>query len=444
LLIVATSCAAARADVIVLRGGGEIQGKVIADPNQEESVQVLLLTGRKPLTFQKKQILQVIPKASPLDGYLVKKQQAGPSALAQFDLGLWCEQNQLADLARVHYEAALATDPNFEPAHKKLGHVRHGDRWISLDEARKVQGLVKYRGKWISEEEREKREESAQATAAQQSWVRRIKVLRQSLVAGTTERQREAETELMQIREPGAVVALAKVLGNDDPPLRFLLAHVLGNIPGKESSRALVNMILAETEDNIRGAVLDQLKQRDDPGIVPQLLKALRSENVKVINRAAWTLGNLNAVTAVPHLVGVLVSTEERMVMVGGEGEGQTPSVAGNIGPGPALMAMNKSSLAYLTGPAMAPGAVAYGAVSVPFYSPSQVLGGGVLGVGGGAAGRGPVPQALTFAYQNTEVLAALTKLTGQDFGYDDAAWRRWIKTSFNPNPTPVRQVPQP
>ncbi len=30
------------------------------------------------------------------------------------------------------------------------------------------------------------------------------------------------------------------------------------------------------------------------------------------------------------------------------------------------------------------------------------------------------------------------------DFGYDGDAWRRWIKTSFNPNPTPVRQVRQP
>jgi hypothetical protein len=432
--------------VIVLRGGGEIQGKVIADPKKPETVQVLLLQGSKPLTFQKKQILEVIPKSSPLDTYLVKKQQAGPTSLAQYDLGLWCEQNQLSDLAKVHFEASLSFDPTFEPAHKKLGHVRYGGgRWLSPDEARQVQGLVKYRGKWISEEERAKREESAHASAAQLSWVRRIKILRQSLVGGTSNRRLEAQSELMQIQDPAAVVPLVKVLGNEEASLRMLLAHVLGNIPGKESSRALVGMILSESEDDVRGAVLDQLKERDDPGIVPQLMKALRAENVKVINRAAWTLGNLNAVNAVPQLVGALVSTEERIVMPGGEGEGQGPNPVGSVGPGPALMAMNRNWLAYLTPPAVAPGGVvAYGAVTTPYYSPSQVLGGGVLGVGGGATGRGPVPRLLTFAYQNTEVLAALTKLTGQDFGYDASAWRRWIKTSFNPNPTPVRQVPQP
>ena len=35
--------------------------------------------------------------------------------------------------------------------------------------------------------------------------------------------------------------------------MRLLLAHVLGNIPGKESARALVNMILAESEGEVRG-----------------------------------------------------------------------------------------------------------------------------------------------------------------------------------------------
>ena len=188
---------------------------------------------------------------------------------------LWCEQNQLADLAKVHYEAALARDRGFEPAHKKLGHVQHGSQWLSPDELRQLQGLVKFRGQWITEEEKAKREESAQASVAQSAWVRRIKMLRQAIVAGSPDRGREAEAELMQIKEPEAVLPLVKVLGQDETPMRRLLAHVLGGIDGKESSRALVNMILAEPEDDVRGSILDRLKERDDPGIVPQLVKAL-------------------------------------------------------------------------------------------------------------------------------------------------------------------------
>jgi len=162
-----------------------------------------------------------------------------------------------------------------------------------------------------------------------------------------------------------------------------------------------------------------------------------------VVNRAAWTLGNLGAVTSVPQLVGVLVTSEERIVLVSPDGEGANPS--GNLGPGPALMGMNRSSLAYMTPPAMAPGAIAFGAVAVPYYNSSQLAGGSV-GIPGVAAipSRGPELRAVTVSYQNAEVLGALTKLTGEDFGYDEAAWRRWIKASFNPNPKPVRKVPQP
>jgi hypothetical protein len=49
-----------------------------------------------------------------------------------------------------------------------------------------------------------------------------------------------------------------------------------------------------------------------------------------------------------------------------------------------------------------------------------------------------------TITYRNVEVLNALQKLTGQDFGYDIDAWRRWITRSFNPHPNPSRRVPQP
>ena len=110
------------------------------------------------------------------------------------------------------------------------------------------------------------------------------------------------------------MLPLVKVLGKDEVPMRLILAHALGGIAGKESARAMVNMILAEPEDEVRSSVLERLKERDEPGIVPQLVKALGSENIKVVNRAAWTLGNLDAVNAVPRLVGSLISTEERIV----------------------------------------------------------------------------------------------------------------------------------
>jgi hypothetical protein len=50
----------------------------------------------------------------------------------------------------------------------------------------------------------------------------------------------------------------------------------------------------------------------------------------------------------------------------------------------------------------------------------------------------------MTFTSRNVEVLAALQRLTGQDFEYDVARWRAWVARSFNPRPAPARRVPQP
>src|SRR5271157_421104 len=146
LAVFVGACAQARSDTIELRGGGEIQGKVIIDPKKPDTVQVLLLKGRNLLTFQSKLILKVIPKASPLDEYLARKQQLSATAPAELELGLWCERNGLTDLARAHYEAAIEHDKMFEPARKKLGHVQHGSQWLSPDELRQVQGALGHRG----------------------------------------------------------------------------------------------------------------------------------------------------------------------------------------------------------------------------------------------------------------------------------------------------------
>ena len=97
----------------------------------------------------------------------------------------------------------------------------------------------------------------------------------------------------MAIREAEAVGPLLRVLGNDEPEQRILLAHVLSRIPGKEATAALVKQILAEPTDQVRPVIFDKLKDRDDPGVVSQLVRALTSSDIQVINRAAWTLGNL-------------------------------------------------------------------------------------------------------------------------------------------------------
>ncbi|SIO58522.1 HEAT repeat-containing protein [Singulisphaera sp. GP187] len=428
------------ADRIVLRGGGEIQGKVVADPSRPDRVQVLLATGKTPLSFEKPKILQVIAAPSVLDEYVVRRDKVGPGPEAQYEFGLWCESQQLSDLAALHYEAAVAQDKSFAPAHQKLGHTLVADRWLNADEFRESQGLVRYKGKWITQEDRDEREAQLVAGAEQASWVRRIRLLRQAIASSPEERARQAEQQLQAIRDPVAVVPLVRVLGRDEVPFRILLDQILGLIPGPEATTALVNRLLAESTHEVREGTLAEIEPRGDANVTPILVRALRSTNPQVVNRAAWALARLGTVAAVPKLVPALITTQYQMVMVP-ESHGPPSSSAG-LGSVGVPIYTNGSSVGFLTPPAVGPGSVAYGATSVS-ATPDLVS---ALTVGDGSThgSRGPSFKMLSYSYRNVEVHEALVEMTGQDFGYDIPSWQRWVTKSFRAEPAPTRRVPQP
>src|SRR5262249_12082533 len=155
-------------------------------------------------------------------------------------------------LAKFHYDQALSYDPDFEQAHLKLGHTKVDGSWLTRDDLSAAQGLVKYKGRWITAEQKRKREDADKLNAAQGSWLRRIRILRQALINGSSDRRREAEAQLMAIRDPDAVVPLLRVLGQDEAPRRILLSLVLSTIAGPEATAALVQRILDESDSEVR------------------------------------------------------------------------------------------------------------------------------------------------------------------------------------------------
>jgi PBS lyase HEAT-like repeat len=430
----------ARADIIELRGGGQIQGKVVPDAKNKDRVQVLLLQGRHPLSFQKGQIVRVIPKASPLDDYVLKRAKTADTAEAHYVLGYWCEQNRLVDLARLHYEQALSFDPDFESAHKKLGHTKVDGSWLTRDDLSAAQGLVKYKGRWVTAEDKAKREDADKLSEAQGSWLRRLRILRQALINGSADRRREAESQLMAIRDPEAVSPLVRTFGHDEVPRRILLSMILSTIAGPEATAALVQRVLDEPDSEVRSITFDQLKQRgDDHGASVRFIRALARQDINVLNRAAWALGNLNVVECVPQLVDVLITSEERIVVPPLFNNNPAPNVPGL--PGLVPRSFGNYGMVYTTPPAASNGAVAMGLGVAPgFGLPPGYLGGNAVLPSKGQQDA----HVETFTYRNIEVLGALQKLTGQDFGYDVETWRRWIARSFNPHPNPSRRVPQP
>ena len=336
-------------------------------------------------------------------------------------------------------------DKSYEPAHQKLGHVLRGDHWLWGDELREAQGLVRYKGQWISKQEKDRRVAAAASSAEQASWVRRLKLLRQALLNGPDDRRRDAEKQLLEIRDPIAVTPLLQVLGGEDEILRTLLDRVLEQIPGPESAEGLVTHILLEPSFDVRNVTMDALTKRKEPIVVAALVQGLGSKDPTVVNRAAWSLGQLNAVKTVPKLIPALITVQHRMIMppITGWPSGTTGSSFGSISPtagmGGSSFGNNFSTDGMLSSPGLGSGVAGYGATGIPGPSLPNVT-----FSSGGSGPREQMPRILTLRFQNVEVLSSLVKLTGQDFGFDIPAWQSWVASGFHPDPTPVRRVPQP
>ena len=76
-----------------------------------------------------------------------------------------------------------------------------------------------------------------------------------------------------------------------------------------------MKQILAEPSASVRPIIFEKLKERDRSTVV-RALSGRSTEQIMVVNRAAWTLNNLDAEEAVPALIRALLSYEQQIVMV--------------------------------------------------------------------------------------------------------------------------------
>lgn len=449
-LTIAALPATARADRIMLRGGGQVRGVIVPDATQPNKVFVQTDSSARPLSFQKEQVLKVVREAGPLDEYPGRVAALKKDVVSEYELAMWCEAKRLKGLAEHHYRQALALDPNYGPAHKKLGHVQHNGQWMTVEEMKTAQGMVKSKGKWVTRETKDRQDARDALNASQQSWARRLRVFRLKLMSDVQAERRSAESELSAIRDPSAVTPLLQVFGRDPTGLRQWMLQSLTGIPGPEATEALTKVLLWDPEPKVRQGAMDEVKRRKEKDkhsdAVSLLMRTLKDENPEIVGRAAWALSNLNETSAVPELVKVLVAVRERVEVV----PTLTPVGGGGLnagfggGPGGSGVSLggfssySSRSLGVMTGVAMAPGAVAFGGAGVPF----QNFGGGIGGGGGMQVTQ--QPQVVYDVLRNGLVLQALQKLTGKDYGYDVESWRRWVATSFRAREDAARRIPQP
>jgi HEAT repeat protein len=368
------SGAAAWADVFELVDGGEVSGLLLARGENEEYV--IRTDSGAELTLEKSQVRKVSPVGDNLLEYRQRSRTLPDTVEAHRALAQWCKEHELARFAEHHHQRILQLDPSDEEARKSLGYQEFQGRWLTRDQIMALRGMRMYDGDYRTEQDIALREREKQRDAVETDWFRNLRTWRGWL--DNERRAQEALALISQIQDPVAAPAIVKLLDREeDPQVRSLLLSTLGELRHPAAVETLVVLSLDDPDPELRQQCLDHLLRVHQPITLTPYVKALKSPDNEIVLRAAEALERIGDPAAISPLIDALVTTHK------------------------------------YDDPDAAPGGINAS------FSPT--------GGGGGFAFGGGGDKIIRVDQENSEVRMALVALSGgQDFQYNEKAWRRW------------------
>jgi len=364
--------------ILLLKNGGTLEGELL-NPNEvsRKSYQIKTAGGIE-VNLDARLVERVQSRERQA---LVEYQTEAPFTENTIENHLvwarWCSENQLADQSRLHWRQILELDPDHAGARQVLGYERTQNGWISLQSRREDRGLIQYRGRWRTAQQIEVESMLESQRNAEDYWRRTIRDLIRRLP------NPQAESALLEIRDPVAIDPLGDAMRNEgNPHRRAILLRSLIRIPDVRAVRIVAawSAGLAEPSEDIRQMCVDELLRlsNDNPEIRQIMIEiyrsALRTGIEPIVSLSARILGNIGGHEAIPELIDVLVTTREETY--------QEQQPAHTFGPG----------------------------------------------------GTGLTHGARTIRRQvqdtNQTALTALNNLTGMNFQFNQAAWQEWYRQS--------------
>ena len=234
-------------------------------------------------------------------------------------------------------------------------------------------GYHRYRGSWRTQQEIDLDKQAEAVTKSRVVARQRLQRLRREL--DKPEDGKNIADEIRQTNDPFAVMALIAAINTDPVPrVRLLYVEALGNIVSTDAIGALLSLVLNHADSEVRWSAIEQLNDKDSMQVVPALVAALQGPDNQRINRAAVALKTLGDESAVQPLINVLI----------------TQSVVSS--------------------------STASGGKTSVTFSPT-----------GGGLALGSNQKQKIISSQNTQVLEALTTLTGVNYGWDQTRWQLWF-----------------
>jgi hypothetical protein len=389
LLFLAVLSAAARAEVFVLKTGGQIEGQHL-NPTRDrgEPYQVRTDEGIR-LSLADSLVVRVIVKSDLDKQYEAALAKLENTAEAQWNMAEWCKEAGLIQQRKRHLQAVVAIDPNHVEARKALGYQRYGSRWLTQEEFMAHNGYVRYKGAWRLRQEIEIESRESQQEIASKQLRREIRRWFDQL-GGSGRLAEAADRNLSSINDPAAAPALAEIVGDakHSRTIRLRALDMLAKLPPGQGTLTLVRVVLNDSDAGIQDACLDELKRAGTHTVLPIFLGELKNKENKRVNRAAECLQSLGDKNATLPLINALITKHQTKIQLGGP----PGSTSGSFSPGG--------------------------------------------GPGSGGIAMGNTTKIIDRKLENSAVLSALTALyPGVNYQYDVEAWRRWyIQTQTTSN----------
>ncbi|OWY73181.1 hypothetical protein B7486_02200 [cyanobacterium TDX16] len=382
------------ADTFRLTEGGVIEGKVVEE--SEDTLKVQTTLGI--FEIEKSRIAERTKSESPWERYEKERKNSPDTAEGHFELAQWCRRQGLYTEQKKHLERVIELDPEHKKARAALGEVKQDGKWVKR---------AKPSSRAPSPEELEamrqaKRDEKIVRKAIAE-WHVKIAAIHRGRLEGEgwhSERFRDGRRQIMDITDPLAIPAITKVLSQGNPAARRLMVDALGQFKEDESTMNLIVVTVLDPSVTIRQMASTELIPRKDERVIDELRGALADEDEFVLRNAAAALGALKAREAIGDLIPLLSTLEKQRVRV------TLPvfldSVYGTFG----------CARRYRCGG------------GTVFYRPQYI------GVIGPAYPMGDLSyyEDQIVSVHRTEVQEALIAITGQNFGFDEGAWRQWAR----------------
>jgi hypothetical protein len=289
---------------------------------------------------------------------------------SQWNLAQWCAEQQLTEERRAHLENILKLDANHAAARHALGYVQIRNQWQTSAEFHAQEGYQRLNGKWRVAQDATLNSEQVAQEALLREWLLKLKRWRADL---NGEKAQAALQQFESLDDPAALPAVQWLMHEErNARLYPMYFNILLRMDAPAAQEHLLVCTLSASNRGLFLEGVERVVKLPSHRLQRPLLEGLRSADNETINRAAYLLGKTQNASFAAPLIEALV-TKHRMA-TGNNSSQTTTSFSGD---------------------------------------------------GGIGMSRGG-PSIVEIPVQNRDVLEALVALTGQNFQYDQRAWRYW------------------